>query len=250
MKRFTNATLSMTTLTSAMLAVAFLAAGCEPGAGADSNGDGIPDEQQTTATTGEATGSEGEAKDECADGACYGALELIDDLNNPTLAPTCDAGPPRSPGADIDGAVLVDEDGVVFATLGSCEWKQLPSTCKNDHADLSAAEGSVTLLDDSAPTNLYDPKSRQANFAPAETQSGDYVALNGGSMQCEWVDLASGRGTYAKPTDTIWVYEVGGGNGTKTEKFQMRLCNEKGGACNKETGFGAGVSFVPVKYMM
>lgn len=33
------------------------------------------------------------ASDECADGACYYAVEIIDDLNNPTLSPTCDKGP-------------------------------------------------------------------------------------------------------------------------------------------------------------
>ncbi len=240
----------LTTLTSCLtiLGLAALLTGCGgfgPGGGNTPNPDEPGIDEPVSGATDEA------AEDACpaGPGECFYALELIDDLENPTLAPTCDKGPPRSPGADIDGAVLADEDGFVIATLGQCTWKKMPSSCENDHADLSAAEGSVTLLDDSAPTNLYDPRSRRANFEPKETDDGDYVALNGGSIQCSWIDLASGEPTYATAGDTIWVYEVGGSSGTKVEQFSMRLCLEAGGACVKETGFGSGVSSIPVKQL-
>lgn len=239
--------------TTATVAFALALVGCGALSGLDLNGDGIPDETQTENVEGLPGSETPEAgKDGCPEGTgkCLAGIEILDDMNNPTLAPTCDKGPPKSPGADIDGAVLADSDGVVFATLANCSWKKQPTSCENDHADMSAAEGNVTLLDDARPTNMYDPRSRKSNFAPAETDSGDYLALNGGSIQCEWVDIDSGEPTYAKPSDFIWVYEVGGGNGTKTEQFGLRVCQEKGGACDKELGLGSGVSFIQVRDLM
>jgi len=105
-------------------------------------------------------------------------------------------------------------------------------------------------LTDDRPTNMYDPVSRKASFEPAETDDADYLALNGGSIQCDWIDIDSGEPTYAKPSDTIWVYEVGGSNGTKTEQFALRVCLEKGGACDKQKGFGSGISFIRVADLM
>lgn len=235
----------MTTVTSTIsaIAIAALMTGCGALGATDANGDGIPDD---------ATDQAGEVDPNCPEGAgkCFYGVELMDDLNNPTLAPTCDKGPPSSPGADIDGAVLADEEGMVFATLGQCAWKRVTTSCENDHATLSAAEGNVSLLEDGKPTNYYDPMSRSNNFEPAETKSGDYVALNGGSIQCAWLDIASGKPTYATDTDTIWVYEVGGSSSTKTEQFKLSLCKEATGECLSEKGFGAGVSAIPVKGML
>jgi len=245
MKNFPNTVRNAAKNATIILSLVALAAGCEPGAGG----------QTGPTTTGGQTGGENtetptENTDPCAAGDCYSAVEIIDDLNNPTLAPTCDKGSPYSPGADIDGAVLADEYGVVFATLGQCEWKTQPTSCENSHADLSAAEGNVDLLEENKLTNYYDPVSRRGNFAPAETKSGDYVALNGASIQCTWVDIDSGKPTYATPKDTIWVYEVGGSTGTKTEQYSLRVCNEVGGACDKTRGFGSGVSFVQVSDLL
>ncbi|MFT5434052.1 MAG: hypothetical protein ACI9OJ_004765 [Myxococcota bacterium] len=239
-------------LTLVAIAAALTLAGCEPGTGS-TNSPGQQTGQQTGQNAGQNGGETGqvgqtpiENEDPCASGDCYAVVEIMDDLNNPTLAPTCDKGSPYSPGADIDGAVLADEFGTVFATLGNCVQKTQPTSCENSHSDLSAAEGNVTLLEENQLTNYYDPLSRKGNFAPAETKSGDYVALNGASIQCEWVDIDSGKATYATPKDTIWVYEVGGGNGTKTESYNLRVCTELGGSCDQTKGFGSGVSFVKV----
>ena len=109
-----------TTITATLTFAALALAGCEPGAGGELASESGSDGTENTTTE----------TDPCAEGNCFAAVEIIDDLNNPTLAPTCDKGSPYSPGADIDGAVLADADGVIFATLGNCSLTTQPTSCE------------------------------------------------------------------------------------------------------------------------
>ena len=140
----------------------------------------------------------------------WAVVELEDDPNNPTLNP-CDTGNLKSPGADIDGAELVDADESYVAALANCALTNTGS-CTNDSADASNAEG--------AP-----------NASGAE-ETGTYASLNGGVLRCAWEgDVEATIGM------TIIVFEVGG---LGIEQYSVRLCKNAGGDCNASSVFASG----------
>jgi hypothetical protein len=124
-----------------VIAIMSMVMACEPGDGSTGTATDQGTSDETTAgddgsTDGSGTSCEtdedcpGEELCDLDNGTCYleggtdeddsyAVLEILDDLNNPTLDP-CDSGTLKSPGADIDAAELVQGDDVI-ATLTSCE---------------------------------------------------------------------------------------------------------------------------------
>ena len=74
-----------------VFATTLVLTGCEMG-DFDADGDGTPDSEQTSEPPEETK---------------FYAVEIVDDKNNPTLAPSCDKGSIKSPGADIINNILV-----------------------------------------------------------------------------------------------------------------------------------------------
>ena len=210
---------AMTTHFLLCLGVGALVMACEPGGGGGDATSSTTGSSTTGSSTGIEPGTTGAPSITGTPGTTgeppveeWAAIELEDDPNNPTLDP-CDGGSLKSPGADIDAAELLDGSDII-ADLSNCTISGT-TACENDSADPSNAEG--------AP-----------NSDGTET-TGQYIALNGGLMRCEW----SG-GEAARSGDVIDIYEVGGSSGTKVEQYHVRLCKNTGGNCTIYSNFASG----------
>ncbi len=109
----------------------------------------------------------------CGDGECSGqgpVIELRDHRPDGTRA-DCDAGPIRSPGADIDSAELTKADGTSGIYLTSCTLSG--NACESDNAAPANAEG--------------------ASDAPAKEVLDLYTSLDGGTLSCFWAGGGSSR---------------------------------------------------------
>ena len=190
-----------------------LIAACEPAGGSETKTTGTTATDQSDAV--DAVDADGT---DAVDGGVddYPAIKIVDNRNNTTLQNDGDAGPPYSPGADIDAAELVSGSDVV-GTLTNCSLTDTMGF-KNDNDSTGDAEGGP-------------------DYTSGEP-AGQYVSLNGGEMLCAW----TGGGTISSGDDQeVIVYEIG----NQPEGYGVHVCKSTGGNCLKAQNYATGEGRFP-----